>query len=73
MRALLAVTIGLQAWRRPRDLFAWIWLLVKVNSPPDPARLYRVGEVVARPGLWLRRPGGSVEPLAARGFDHLKA
>jgi thiamine-monophosphate kinase len=35
--------------------------------------IHRVGTIVAAPGLWLRDPDGSVTPLTARGFDHLRA
>jgi len=42
-------------------------------APPEPARLYRVGEVTAEPGLWLRRSGGIVTPLDPRGFDHFRS
>jgi thiamine-monophosphate kinase len=40
-------------------------------SPPAPARLYRVGRVVSRPGLRLRAADGSLSPLDPAGFDHL--
>lgn len=40
-------------------------------SPPAPAVLYRVGEIVAEPGLKLRQADGTVVPLEARGFNHL--
>jgi thiamine-monophosphate kinase len=43
-----------------------------LQSPPGAAALYRVGEVGDRPGLWLRQPDGSVHPIPARGFDHLR-
>lgn len=39
--------------------------------PPAPCRLLRVGTITAEPGLRLRRPDGSIEPLTIRGFDHL--
>jgi thiamine monophosphate kinase len=32
-----------------------------------------IGQVQAEPGLRLALPGGQVEPLAARGFDHFAA
>ncbi len=40
-------------------------------APPSPVRLYRVGEVIDRPGLWLRSDEG-VQPIEPRGFDHLR-
>jgi thiamine-monophosphate kinase len=43
-----------------------------LQTPPGPAVLYRVGEVSHQPGLWLRQPDGSVMPLQAQGFDHLR-
>lgn len=39
--------------------------------PPAPARLFRVGEVVADPGLWLRDSSGVLRRVHASGFDHL--
>jgi thiamine-monophosphate kinase len=44
-----------------------------LEYPPEPAKLYRVGEICAQPGLWLRLPDGSIHPLQAQGFDHLRA
>ena len=41
-------------------------------APPEPARLYLVGEVTAEPGLRLRTGDGRVTPLAPGGFDHLR-
>lgn len=35
--------------------------------------LRRVGTIVSDPGLWLRDPRGTLAPLQARGFDHLRA
>jgi len=43
------------------------------RDPPPPACLYRVGTVVAGPGVWLRSPDGTTSPLARGGFDHLSA
>lgn len=42
------------------------------NNPPPPARLFRVGEIIASPGLWLQNPKGPPTPLQPAGFDHLK-
>lgn len=41
-------------------------------SPPEPARLYLVGEITAEPGLRLRTGDGRIAPLATGGFDHLR-
>jgi thiamine-monophosphate kinase len=41
-------------------------------GPPEPVRLYRVGEVTAQPGRWLRRSDGVLSPLEPRGFDHFR-
>jgi thiamine-monophosphate kinase len=43
-----------------------------LKSPPGSVRLYPVGEVSAEPGLHLRNTGGTIAPLVARGFDHLR-
>ena len=40
--------------------------------PPEPVRVYRVGEITAEPGLRLRSSGGIVSPLEPRGFDHFR-
>jgi len=40
--------------------------------PPEPARVYRVGEVTAEPELRLRGSDGIVSPLEPRGFDHFR-
>ncbi len=40
--------------------------------PPAPVHVYRVGEITAEPGLWLRGWGGTVSPLEPRGFDHFR-
>ncbi len=40
-------------------------------GPPPGLTFARVGTIDAEPGLRLRRPDGSVVPLAAQGFDHL--
>jgi thiamine-monophosphate kinase len=42
-------------------------------SPPAPSGLFRVGEITAEPGLWLRGRDGSLTPVEARGFDHLRS
>lgn len=39
---------------------------------PGPAKLYRIGEVTASPGMFLRHPDGHATPVEPRGFDHLK-
>jgi thiamine-monophosphate kinase len=44
-----------------------------VSAPPEGVRLFPVGEVVERPGLWLRHPDGTLTPVEPAGFDHLKA
>jgi len=41
-------------------------------APPEPARLYLVGEITAEPGLRLRTGDGRLAPLAPGGFDHLR-
>src|SRR5262249_16135761 len=41
-------------------------------GPPLPARLHRVGEVRAEPGLWLRHADGTLSRVEPRGFDHLR-
>jgi thiamine-monophosphate kinase len=43
-----------------------------VASPPAPARLFRVGEVVNVPGVWLEDEDGSTRRLEPGGFDHLR-
>lgn len=40
--------------------------------PPAPARLYRVGTIIAEPGLWLRQSDGTQGRIEARGFDHFR-
>jgi thiamine-monophosphate kinase len=40
-------------------------------APPPPARLFRVGTIIAQPGLWLRDENGNLAPLQSGGFDHL--
>jgi thiamine-monophosphate kinase len=42
-------------------------------APPEPARLFRVGEITEEPGLRIRDAGGKVGPLEARGFDHFRS
>jgi thiamine-monophosphate kinase len=44
-----------------------------VDAPPEPAVLYRIGEVTSAPGLQLRTADGRLEKIAPRGFDHLGA
>jgi thiamine-monophosphate kinase len=41
------------------------------TNPPPPARLFRIGEIVERPGIWLREPAGTVKKTEPAGFDHL--
>ncbi len=41
-------------------------------QPPEPARLYHVGEITAEPGLRLRGPDGAISIMEARGFDHFR-
>ena len=41
-------------------------------EPPEPAVLYRIGEVTEAPGLFLRSPDGRATPVEPRGFDHLR-
>jgi thiamine-monophosphate kinase len=48
------------------DQAAWL-----MAAPPAPALLYRIGEVTGTPGLLLRTPGGTIQPIQPRGFDHL--
>jgi len=43
-----------------------------ISAPPAPARLFRVGEIMAGPGLRIKHDDGTIEPLEARGFDHLR-
>jgi thiamine-monophosphate kinase len=42
-----------------------------LEAPPAPALLYKIGEVTASPGLFLRSPDGTLHPIEPRGFDHL--
>ena len=42
------------------------------SSPPSPARLWRVGEIIEAPGLWLRSGEGALAKIQPAGFDHLK-
>jgi thiamine-monophosphate kinase len=42
-----------------------------VADPPVPAAVYRIGEIRAEPGLWLRPRDGRLVAIEARGFDHL--
>ena len=41
-------------------------------APPPPARLFRIGTVVATPGIRLRHADGSLTSIEPAGFDHLK-
>lgn len=41
-------------------------------DPPEPARVFRIGEVVDRSGLWLRSESGMLTPVPPAGFDHLR-
>lgn len=41
-------------------------------DPPAPARLYRIGQIVEAPGVFLRSPDGRLTPVGRRGFDHLR-
>ena len=40
--------------------------------PPEPAKLYRVGEITSEPGLRLRGADGTIAVLQPRGFDHFR-
>jgi thiamine-monophosphate kinase len=42
-------------------------------DPPAPVRLYRVGEVTAAPGLFLRTAEGRLTQVEPRGFDHFRS
>lgn len=44
-----------------------------LTRTPEPARLFRVGEITAEPGLRLRLSDGSVAPVEPRGFDHFRS
>jgi thiamine-monophosphate kinase len=41
-----------------------------LNSPDLPLPITRIGTIVAEPGLWQARAGGSPVPLPARGYEH---
>lgn len=41
-------------------------------DPPVPARLFRVGRVVRKPGIRLVDPDGIVRPVQPGGFDHFR-
>jgi thiamine-monophosphate kinase len=41
-------------------------------QPPDPARLFRIGEIVAGPGMRIRGADGDLSTLEPRGFDHFR-
>ena len=45
---------------------------ILLSQPPEPARLYRVGEITAAPGLRLRGADGALSTLEPRGFDHFR-
>ncbi len=38
---------------------------------PDGVSLFRVGTIIREPGIRLQHADGSIEPILARGFDHL--
>ena len=40
-------------------------------DPPAGLTLARIGTIEAAPGLRIRRQGGTIEAVAAKGFDHL--
>jgi thiamine-monophosphate kinase len=42
-------------------------------APPEPARLYRVGEIAEEPGLRIKHIDGHVTPIEAGGFDHFRS
>jgi thiamine-monophosphate kinase len=42
-------------------------------APPEPVRLFRVGEITAEPGLRIRGADGKVAPLETGGFDHFRS
>ena len=44
-----------------------------LGSPPQGVALHRVGTILERPGLHLRDTDGTLTPIIARGFDHLRA
>ncbi|GAC1472145.1 MAG: thiamine-phosphate kinase [Isosphaeraceae bacterium] len=44
-----------------------------LKEPPSPTVLYRVGEIVENPGIWLRDSRRRLTRLKATGFDHLKS
>ena len=39
-------------------------------APPAPARLYRIGEITHKPGMFLRSTSGISGPITPAGFDH---
>jgi thiamine-monophosphate kinase len=41
-------------------------------APPAPARVYRIGEVTAAPGIRLRFRDGRSTLIEPRGFDHFR-
>jgi thiamine-monophosphate kinase len=43
-----------------------------LESPPAPAKIYRIGSIAEAPGLRLRFPDGRLVPVAPGGFDHLR-
>jgi thiamine-monophosphate kinase len=42
-------------------------------APPLPASLYRIGEITAVEGLWLRDHDGQLKAIEPRGFDHIRS
>ena len=40
-------------------------------APPAPAKLYRIGEITHKRGMFLRSTTGTIGPIAPAGFDHL--
>jgi thiamine-monophosphate kinase len=46
---------------------------ILTTSPATSALVSRIGNVLDRPGLWLRSAGGGTSPLERRGFDHFRA
>jgi thiamine-monophosphate kinase len=44
-----------------------------LREPLEGVRLYRVGEIIATSGLWLRSVQGAVSRITDGGFDHLRS
>jgi thiamine-monophosphate kinase len=42
-----------------------------IKTPPSPAAVHRIGQILAEPGLWLRTRDGQHLAIDDRGFDHL--